>query len=296
MSIDSVVYAHVFDPVKYSYGVENALMGLQNLTATTLRSVIGDMELDQTLSSRAEINGRMQVILDEATDNWGLKVTRVEIKNIQPPKEIEEVMTKQMRAERERRQTILEAQAHKEAVVSRAEGDKQAKILAAEAERDAQRALAEGRAAAIEIVSVAEAANLKRLSESGVNEAVLRLKAMEAMKDVSDGQATKIFIPNDLSKSLAFSGLVGEMLGTAKDPATNVKPRGQLRHDNAMAVAQALADDDDCLKPGVTQETRSASAVASKNVAATALRSANPNATPSMPPVSSSPASKYLGR
>jgi hypothetical protein len=168
--------------------------------------------------------------------------------------------------------------------------------LAAEAERDAQRALAEGRAAAIEIVSVAEAANLKRLSESGVNEAVLRLKAMEAMKDVSDGQATKIFIPNDLSKSLAFSGLVGEMLGTAKDPATNVKPRGQLRHDNAMAVAQALADDDDCLKPGVTQETRSASAVASKNVAATALRSANPNATPSMPPVSSSPASKYLGR
>ena len=291
MNIDSVVYAHVFDPVKYSYGVENALMGLQNLTATTLRSVIGDMELDQTLSSRAEINGRMQVILDEATDNWGLKVTRVEIKNIQPPKEIEEVMTKQMRAERERRQTILEAQAHKEAVVSRAEGDKQAKILAAEAERDAQRALAEGRAAAIEIVSIAEAANLKRLSDSGVNEAVLRLKAMDAMKDVADGQATKIFIPNDLSKSLAFSGLIGEMLGTSKDPAKDVRSRAQLRHDTAMATAQALADDDECLKPGVTQETRSASAVTARNAAVAGLKATNPNATPSAP---ASPASKYL--
>ena len=291
MNIDSVVYAHVFDPVKYRYGVENALMGLQNLTATTLRSVIGDMELDQTLSSRAEINGRMQVILDEATDNWGLKVTRVEIKNIQPPKEIEEVMTKQMRAERERRQTILEAQAHKEAVVSRAEGDKQAKILAAEAERDAQRALAEGRAAAIEIVSIAEAANLKRLSDSGVNEAVLRLKAMDAMKDVADGQATKIFIPNDLSKSLAFSGLIGEMLGTSKDPAKDVRSRAQLRHDTAMATAQALADDDECLKPGVTQETRSASAVTARNAAVAGLKATNPNATPSAP---ASPASKYL--
>ena len=291
MNIDSVVYAHVFDPIKYSYGVEDALMGLQNLTATTLRSVIGDMELDQTLSSRAEINGRMQVILDEATDNWGLKVTRVEIKNIQPPKEIEEVMTKQMRAERERRQTILEAQAHKEAVVSRAEGDKQAKILAAEAERDAQRALAEGRAAAIEIVSIAEAANLKRLSDSGVNEAVLRLKAMDAMKDVADGQATKIFIPNDLSKSLAFSGLIGEMLGTSKDPAKDVRSRAQLRHDTAMATAQALADDDECLKPGVTQETRSASAVTARNAAVAGLKATNPNATPSAP---ASPASKYL--
>ena len=294
MNIDSVVYAHVFDPVKYSYGVENALMGLQNLTATTLRSVIGDMELDQTLSSRAEINGRMQVILDEATDNWGLKVTRVEIKNIQPPKEIEEVMTKQMRAERERRQTILEAQAHKEAVVSRAEGDKQAKILEAEAERDAQRARAEGRAAAIEIISIAEAANLKRLSESGVNSAVLRLKAMDAMRDVADGQATKIFIPNDLAQSLSMTGMMGEMLGTAKGPDKDVKSRAQLRQDAAAAAAQAILNDDDCLKPGVTQETRSAAATTAKNAAVSALRAANPNATPSSPS-GSIPASKYLG-
>ena len=142
ISLDSVVFCKVFDPQLYTYGVDNPLSGLQNLAATTLRNIIGDMELDQTLTSRDEINRRMQLTLDEATDPWGLKVTRVEIKNITPPEEIEEVMTKQMRAERERRQTVLEAQAHQEAVVARAEGDKQAKILSAEAERDAQIALA----------------------------------------------------------------------------------------------------------------------------------------------------------
>ncbi|MBR2187849.1 MAG: paraslipin, partial [Eubacterium sp.] len=135
IQIDSVVFCKVFDARLYTYGVENPIVGLQNLTATTLRSIIGEMELDQTLTSRDSINRKMQAILDEATDPWGIKVTRVEIKNIQPPKEIEEVMTKQMRAERERRQTVLEAQAHQEAVVSRAEGDKKAKILSAEAER-----------------------------------------------------------------------------------------------------------------------------------------------------------------
>ena len=146
MQIDSVVFMRVFDSQLYTYGIENPIAGLQNLSATTLRNIIGDMELDQTLTSREAINGQMQAILDEATDPWGIKVTRVEIKNIQPPAEIEEVMTKQMRAERERRQTVLEAQAHQEAVVSRAEGDKRAKILAAEAEKDARIALAEGEA------------------------------------------------------------------------------------------------------------------------------------------------------
>ena len=138
MNIDSVVYARVFDPKKYTYGVENPIVGLQNLTATTLRSVIGEMDLDETLSSREQINAKMRVILDEATDEWGIQVTRVEVKNITPPREIEEVMTKQMRAERERRQTVLEAQAHQESVVARAKGDKEAKVLAAEAERDRQ--------------------------------------------------------------------------------------------------------------------------------------------------------------
>ena len=192
MQIDSVVFMKVFDPRLYTYGVENPIAGLQNLSATTLRNIIGDMELDQTLTSREIINGRMQATLDEATDPWGIKVTRVEIKNIQPPKEIEEVMTKQMRAERERRQTVLEAQAHQEAVVSRAEGDKKAKILAAEAERDSQIALAEGRAKSIRMVYDAEAQGIHSLNEVGVSDEVLRLRGIEALKDVADGRATKI--------------------------------------------------------------------------------------------------------
>lgn len=210
ISIDSVVYASVFDPKLYTYGIEKPITGLQNLTATTLRSIIGAMELDQTLSSRADINRQMQDVLDEATDEWGIKVSRVEVKNIKPPKEIEEVMTKQMRAERERRQTVLEAQAHKESVVSRAEGDKQAKLLDAEAERDAKIALAKGQAEAIRLVYEAEAEGLRRLAESGVNENILRLKSIEAMKDVADGRATKIFIPNNLAEGVGPAAIAGE--------------------------------------------------------------------------------------
>ncbi len=210
MSIDSVVYASVFDPEKYTYGINNPILGLQSLTATTLRSIIGAMELDQTLSSRAEINNQMREVLDKATDEWGMKVSRVEVKNIKPPAEIEEVMTKQMRAERERRQTVLEAQAHKEAVVSRAEGDKKAKLLSAEAERDAAIALAEGKAKAIQLVYDAEAAGLQRIAEAGINDEVLRLKSIEAMKDVANGNATKIFIPNDLTNSIGAACVMGE--------------------------------------------------------------------------------------
>lgn len=219
ISIDSVVYASVFDPKLYTYGIEKPITGLQNLTATTLRSIIGAMELDQTLSSRADINRQMQDVLDEATDEWGIKVSRVEVKNIKPPKEIEEVMTKQMRAERERRQTVLEAQAHKESVVSRAEGDKQAKLLDAEAERDAKIALAKGQAEAIRLVYEAEAEGLRRLAESGVNENILRLKSIEAMKDVADGRATKIFIPNNLAEGVGPATIAGEAFwGATKEP------------------------------------------------------------------------------
>lgn len=217
MGVDSVVYAKIFDVKKYTYGVEDPMLGLQNLTATTLRSVIGNMELDTTLSSREEINAKMQETLDKATDECGLKVTRVELKNITPPKEIEEAMTKQMKAERERREAVLQAQAHKESVVTEAEGDKAAKIMAAEAERDAAIALAEGKAKSIELVYDAEADGLKKIANAGVNDAVLRLKSIEAMKDVSDGRATKIFIPNDLGKSLSSFGVMGEMLGTAPE-------------------------------------------------------------------------------
>ena len=213
MQIDTVIYFQITDPKLYTYGVENPIAGLQNLSATTLRNIIGDMELDQTLTSREIINGRMQSILDEATDQWGIKVTRVEIKNIQPPKEIEEVMTKQMRAERERRQTVLEAQAHQEAVVSRAEGDKKAKILAAEAERDAQIALAEGKAKSIKLVYEAESEGIRNLANAGINQEVLQLKSIEALKDVSDGRATKIFVPNNLTDLVANIGAVGEALG-----------------------------------------------------------------------------------
>ena len=213
MMIDSVVFCRVFDPKLFCYGVENPIAGLQNLSATTLRNIIGEMELDQTLTSREVINGKMQVILDEATDPWGIKVTRVEIKNIQPPAEIEAVMTKQMRAERERRQTVLEAQAHQEAVVSRAEGDKKAKILAAEAERDAQIALAQGRAKSIELVYQAEADGLKALKNAQVDESVLKLKGLDALKTVADGRSTKIFMPTDLSKAVSSLGMVSEALG-----------------------------------------------------------------------------------
>lgn len=213
MMIDSVVFMKVFDAQLYTYGVENPISGLQNLSATTLRNIIGDMELDQTLTSRESINGKMQAILDEATDPWGIKVTRVEIKNIQPPKEIEEVMTKQMRAERERRQTVLEAQAHQEAVVSRAEGDKQAKILAAEAERDAQIALAEGRSKSIKMVYEAEAEGLKSIKDANIDESVLRLRGIEALKYVSDGRATKIYMPTDITNVISSLGVAGEALG-----------------------------------------------------------------------------------
>lgn len=225
MQIDSVVFCKVFDPKLYTYGVEHPIAGLQNLAATTLRQIVGSMELDETLTSRDKINQSMEAVLDEATDPWGIKVTRVEIKNIQPPREIEEVMSKQMRAERERRQTVLEAQAHKEAVVSRAEGDKQAKILSAQAERDAQIALAEGRARSIELVYLAEAQGLEALNKVNVKESVLRLKGIEALKDVSDGRATKIYMPSDISSIIASLGVVGESLGIGDATKIDTSPK-----------------------------------------------------------------------
>lgn len=213
VSIDSVVFAKVFDPRLYTYGVENPIAGLQNLSATTLRNIIGSMELDQTLTSRDKINSQLEVILDQATDAWGIKVTRVELKNITPPREIEEVMTKQMRAERERRQTVLEAQAHQEAVVSRAKGDKEAKVLAAEAEKEAKIAIAEGQARSIELVYNAEAAGIKMLREENINDSVLKYKGLDALKSVADGKATKIYMPSDITQLVSSLGVIGESLG-----------------------------------------------------------------------------------
>ena len=227
LQLDSVVYCRVFDPRLYTYGVEDAMAGLQNLAATTLRNIAGEMELDQLLTSRDQINQKLETILDQATDAWGIKVTRVELKNIQPPKEIAEVMTKQMRAERERRQTVLEAQAHQEAVVSRAEGDKKAKILAAEAERDAQIALAQGRAKSIELVYQAEADGLKALKNANIDDHVLKLKGIEALKDVADGRATKIYMPSDMASIVSSLGVAGEALGIGDATAIDKTPKPQ---------------------------------------------------------------------
>lgn len=255
MNIDSVVYARVFDPKKYTYGVENPIVGLQNLTATTLRSVIGEMDLDETLSSREQINSKMRVILDEATDEWGLQVTRVEVKNINPPREIEEVMTKQMRAERERRQTVLEAQAHQESVVARAKGDKEAKVLAAEAERDARIAMAEGQAEAIRKVYEAEARGLQTLLDAGLDpEIMVRLKSIDAMKDIADGQATKVFVPNDIAASLSAFGSIGEVMGTAKAPVKGL-PRQEFQKVQAVERARKAVGQDPCISPASSSST-----------------------------------------
>ena len=213
ITVDSVVFSRVFSSKDYTYGIEDALYALENLTATTLRNILGEMELDQTLSSRQEINAKMEAILDAATDPWGLKVTRVEIKNINPPRDIEEAMTKQMKAEREKRQAVLEAEAHKESVMRRAEGDKAAKILAAQAEMEAKIAIAKGEAESIRLTYEAQATGLKYLSQANIQESVLRLRGIDALKDVADGRATKIFMPTDLSDVVSIIGAVGETMG-----------------------------------------------------------------------------------
>ena len=231
ISVDSVVFCKVFNSKDFTYGVENALTGLENLSATTLRSILGEMDLDNALSGRDQINARMEKVLDESTDPWGLKVTRVELKNIDPPREIAEAMSKQMKAEREKRQTVLEAQAHQESVITRAEGDKKAKVLAAEAECEAQSKIAEGKAEAIKKVYEAEASGIRMLREAGIDESVLKLKSIEALKDVADGNATKIFMPADISNIVSTAGLIGETLGIGKEAAVKVKPEDPTPED-----------------------------------------------------------------
>ena len=221
MSIDSIVYYHVFDSKLFTYGAQDPIFALGTLCSTTLRNIVGELSLDETLTSRDTINGKLTMTLDEATDRWGIKVTRVELKNIMPPEEIRHAMEKEMKAERDRRQTILEAEGHKQAVVTRAEGDKQAVVLAAEGERDARIAQAEGEARAIYLAKKAEADGLRALKEAGVNEAVLELKRFEALAKLSEGKASKIIIPTDAiemtKKNVLFSEVTG--LGDHTDPA-----------------------------------------------------------------------------
>ena len=209
MRIDTVVYYQITDPKLYAYGVDNPIMAIENLTATTLRNIIGDLELDETLTSREIINAKMRSTLDEATDPWGIKVNRVELKNIIPPSAIQDAMEKQMKAERERREailiaegekksTVLVAEGKKESAILEAEAEKQAAILRAEAEKEKMIREAEGEAEAILKVQQANADGIRFLKEAGADESVLTLKSLEALKDMADGKATKIIVPSDL--------------------------------------------------------------------------------------------------
>ena len=209
MQIDTVVFFQITDPKLFAYGVENPIMAIENLTATTLRNVIGDLELDETLTSRETINTQMRASLDIATDPWGIKVNRVELKNIMPPAAIQDAMEKQMKAERERREAILRAEGEKKSTILVAEGKKEAAILDAQAEKEAAilRAEAqkekmireaEGQAKAIETVQQANAEGIRLIKAAGADEAVLTLKSLEALKNLADGQATKIVVPSDL--------------------------------------------------------------------------------------------------
>ncbi|MFV0249877.1 MAG: SPFH domain-containing protein [Bacilli bacterium] len=216
MQIDTVVYYQITDAKLYTYGVENPINAIENLTATTLRNIIGDLELDQTLTSRDTINTTMRAILDEATDPWGIKVNRVEVKNIIPPKDIQEAMEKQMRAERERREKILQAEGEKKSSVLIAEGEKESAILRAEASKESQIRIAEGEAEAILKIKEAEATGIKLLKDAKIDEGVLTLKSLESLVKLADGQATKIIIPSNLQNIATLGSTLKEMLNDKK--------------------------------------------------------------------------------
>ena len=228
MKIDTVVFFQITDPKLYAYGVENPIMAIENLTATTLRNIIGDLELDQTLTSRETINTKMRAALDVATDPWGIKVNRVELKNIIPPAAIQEAMEKQMKAERERREAILKAEGEKKSTILVAEGkkqsaildaeaDKQAAILHAEAEKEKRIREAEGQAEAILKIQQANADGIRMIKEAGADQAVLQLKSLEAFAKAADGKATKIIIPSEIQ---SLAGLVTSVTEIAKKSET----------------------------------------------------------------------------
>ena len=213
MMIDTVVYFQITDPKLYTYGVERPINALENLSATTLRNIIGDLELDQTLTSRDVINTKMRSILDEATDPWGIKVNRVEVKNIMPPEAIKEAMEKQMRAERERREAILIAEGQKQSAILVAEGKKQSPILEAEAHKEAAIQKARGEAEAIREVQNAKAEGLKMLKEAKMDDTVLKLRSLEAFEVAANGQATKLIIPSEIQN---MTGIVSSITEIAK--------------------------------------------------------------------------------
>lgn len=212
MQIDTVVYYQITDPKLYTYGVEYPMMAIENLTATTLRNIIGDMELDETLTSRDVVNTKMRSILDEATDPWGIKINRVELKNITPPKEIQDAMERQMKAERERRESILKAEGEKKSAILIAEGEKESAILRAEAKKQATIKVAEGEAEAILAVQSAVAEGIKKINEADPHEGYLTIKSLEAFEKAADGKATKIIIPSEIQGIAGLASSIKEAL------------------------------------------------------------------------------------
>ncbi len=221
MQIDTVVYYQITDPKLYTYGVERPMMAIENLTATTLRNIIGDLELDETLTSRDTVNTKMRSILDEATDPWGIKINRVELKNIMPPAEIQDAMERQMKAERERREAILKAEGEKKSSILQAEGEKESAILRAEAKKEAAIREAEGKAQAIIRVQQAVAEGIRLINESDPKEGYLTIKSLESLNALADGKATKIIVPSDIQ---GLAGLATSIKEIIKDDTESAKP------------------------------------------------------------------------
>ena len=221
MQIDTIVYFQITDPKLYTYGIEQPLAAIENLSATTLRNIIGELELDQTLTSRDIINSKMRIILDEATDPWGIKVNRVELKNILPPKEIQNAMEKQMKAERERREAILRAEGEKKSAILIAEGERESVILRADAKKQAAVLEAEGQAEAILKVQEATAEGIRRINEACPSDGVIKIRALEAFAAAANGRATKIIIPSEIQ---GLAGLAGGIAESLKEPPVKEKP------------------------------------------------------------------------
>ena len=217
MQIDTVLYYEITDPKLYTYGVEHPLTAIENLSATTLRNIIGELELDQTLTSRDIINSKMRLILDEATDPWGIRINRVELKNILPPKEIQNAMEKQMKAERERREAILRAEGEKKSAILLAEGERESAVLRADAKKQAQILEAEGQAEAIIKVQTATAEGIRMIKEAGASEEVIKLKALEAFQKAADGKATKIIIPSEIQGLAGLATSFKEVITEPKE-------------------------------------------------------------------------------
>ena len=217
MEIDTVIYFQITDPKLYTYGVESPMDAIENLTATTLRNIIGELELDESLTSREHINSKIRLVLDEATDPWGIKINRVEVKNITPPRDIQTAMEKQMRAERERREAILIAEGEKKSAILIAEGQKEAAILEAEAKKQTAIKEAEGQSQAILMINQATADGLKLIKDAQLDDAVIKLKSLEAFQKAADGQATKIIIPSDLQNLGGVVPSIKELMTDPKD-------------------------------------------------------------------------------